>query len=296
MNNGNQVAAPIHQLPLSIRLHVVDSFNSSELVTTENQKVSLICPISKKRIATPVRSKECRHLQCFDAQAYYSLNCQFNIDEKPWSWKCPTCSAKAPFSSLVVDSYFALILESVPEKTTTIVFARDGSWSPEIEHVGHVSVIDLSDDDDKMESEIPISVKLTSGKTITLEVKPSLLVDEVQEMIKAKEGILPSCQNLRFFGTKLESGRTLSDYNIKKMSMLHQGFEILVKMLTGKSFTLEVDPSTKIENVKKLINDKGIPSDYLFCDGKQLKDGHTLSDYKIKEYSIIQSHLRLFCS
>jgi len=219
MSNGNQVAAPIHQLRLSIRQLVVDSFNSSELLTTENQKISLICPISKKRIETPVRSPECRHLQCFDAQAYYSLNSQFNIDEKPWSWKCPTCSAKAPFSSLVVDSYFAQILEStnLPEKTTAIVFARDGSWTPDIEHVGDVSVIDVSDDDDEMESEIPISVKLTSGRTVTLEVKPSLLVDDVQEMIKAKEGILPSRQNLMFLGTKLESGReTLLLLNVSK--------------------------------------------------------------------------------
>ena len=146
----------------------------------------------------------------------------------------------------------------------------------------------------RLQGNMSIYVKTPSGKTITLEVEPSNVIEELKAAILDKEGTPLHKQTLVFAGEQLENKWTLSKCNIQRGSTLQLVERILIaiKTLKGNTVTtLMVDPSDTIEIVKHRLHNKiGLPAEEqcLLIHGHQLENEQNLTDYNIENGSTLQ--------
>ncbi|GJU02489.1 E4 SUMO-protein ligase PIAL2-like protein isoform X2 [Tanacetum coccineum] len=85
-------------------------------------RISLNCPISFKRINTPVKGHLCKHLRCFDFENYVDINSRIP------SWRCPLCGQSVCFTDIRIDQGMVKVLKEVGENVSHVKLSGDGSW------------------------------------------------------------------------------------------------------------------------------------------------------------------------
>ncbi|SCO54829.1 uncharacterized protein FFNC_15670 [Fusarium fujikuroi] len=112
-------------------------------IVATSQVLTLMCPLSQKRLEFPCRGLDCKHWQCFDGTTYIQLQ------EQSPQWECPICYAYVPFDALAVDGYMDNILHKTPQSQERVTIDANGKWHADLSNrwspsAGHkASVIDL---------------------------------------------------------------------------------------------------------------------------------------------------------
>ncbi|KAG0500427.1 hypothetical protein HPP92_000499 [Vanilla planifolia] len=105
----------------------VTTFDTDSELFEGPSRISLCCPISFKRIKTPVKGHLCKHHQCFDYDNYIEMN-----SRKP-NWRCPHCNQPICLVDLRIDRKMVKILEEMGDVTEVLIHS-DGSWNVVPEH------------------------------------------------------------------------------------------------------------------------------------------------------------------
>merc|ERR1712187_911867 len=99
------------------------------------RRVRLTCPIQFCRIQTAAVGKHCRHLQCFDLEAYIrTTKLQSNFEQR---WQCPTCTRRILPADISLDPLVQAILQDEiwiqngrrPSDDDEVCFDADGKWT-----------------------------------------------------------------------------------------------------------------------------------------------------------------------
>jgi hypothetical protein len=91
-------------------------------VVSMQETVQLRDPVSLTVIQTPIKSRQCVHVQCFDFAIHLHVNRVRPI------WKCPHCSGPAKWEDLFIDDFFRNILAECDDSVKKVLVHGDGSW------------------------------------------------------------------------------------------------------------------------------------------------------------------------
>ncbi|CAJ0963826.1 unnamed protein product, partial [Mesorhabditis belari] len=124
-------------------------------ICLEQIKASVKCPLTRTRLSTPIRCRDCDHLQCYDLENYIQMN------EKKPTWKCPVCSHPAPYERLLIDEYFVKVLNETSKDVDEVELLRDGGWKVIFEEAFALS----SDDDEDVKPAASTQANASTVKT-----------------------------------------------------------------------------------------------------------------------------------
>lgn len=121
---------------LDIRKRLTLEEDSDDLaVVTDSLKISLIDPFMAQIFKTPVRARDCEHLECFDHETFIITRKNVSgFAALNDNWRCPICNADARPQLLRVDKFFLMVRDTLIatdslEGAHAIEVKADGSWT-----------------------------------------------------------------------------------------------------------------------------------------------------------------------
>merc|ERR1711972_16145 len=69
---------------------------------------SLVCPLTQERMRIPARGIKCKHISCFDLEAYVSMCARTAFQRR---WFCPVCHRSLPAPELAVCDFTKVVLD-----------------------------------------------------------------------------------------------------------------------------------------------------------------------------------------
>lgn len=192
-------------LPLNTKQTIKEFLRKSDKdLELAPYKLTLLCPINKLRMKLPAKSVKCNHIQCFDLQAFISLN-----KVEP-TWVCPICKNPCLLADLKVDSFLLFIINSlkVSKDCVEIELYANGKWKPCIlfsdgsEGVQSSSACTASDktilefnlgnSDDENDGDIVKSVLPITNAGNSNNLKPNICTDTTTHTKQIEENSPPT--------------------------------------------------------------------------------------------------------
>eukprot|EP00929_Paragymnodinium_shiwhaense_P107817 TRINITY_DN74176_c0_g1_i1.p1 TRINITY_DN74176_c0_g1~~TRINITY_DN74176_c0_g1_i1.p1 ORF type:complete len:499 (+),score=90.63 TRINITY_DN74176_c0_g1_i1:59-1555(+) len=106
---------------------VPDEEQAEELECLSADVLQLTCPITMEKVAEPVRGKACKHLRCFELEAYISMNHRMAAFNN--RWVCPICSLILQPRDLCLDEFLSTVISQTHEEEEEVLVHSNGSWS-----------------------------------------------------------------------------------------------------------------------------------------------------------------------